>query len=121
MVGLGPGFDFDPVLQRAVVAHRGRAIAFRVTRPAELSRDLVQINLLTHPYGTRDSIDTGRTAENGSPEALINDPAVFNVEVREEAADANGKNDESRERDAEYWIAGDQPLAWRALFALRDL
>src|SRR5271155_3851495 len=122
MVGLRAGADFNPIIQRTIIPHRGWATVFRITRSTELGFDLVQIDLLAHSDGTRYRVNTGRTAENRPFKPLIDDASVFDVEVGEESAEAYRKNDENRECDSDHRITRENSLAgFCAVFPFRDL
>ena len=60
-------------------------LAFGITRPPEFSGDLVRVNLFPDAHRFRNCVDFGRVAEHRSAESLINDAAVRDVVIRENA------------------------------------
>ncbi len=105
---LRTGNNLDAVGEELVVSDGrvGTLAFFAVSRAAQVSGDLLSIQLLAHRNRLRPSIDFGRIAEYASGHTAIHQALVFDIEIRKGAHDDDAGDEESGEEELHHGIMG---------------
>src|SRR3974390_1462968 len=105
VIGLLPGSDLDPILQQAVGSQIRLSFFVRIPGPPQLRGNVPRPDRFPGADRPRQGVNFRRIRKYRSAEALLNDPVVLDIEVREQDGERNCQNQERYQRCPQHRIA----------------